>query len=196
MDTNATLADVAYDAADRFNRLAAEKHWPLLCDPYCRFTDHKLHDALQLWLAKGGGGIPYRKDMTARLLQPYISQLSIFERLTGPEGDRRWRVRLMGTEVALTTAEMTGKFVDEVIPECYLERWLQTGETILASGRPVRLLRRADSFGKQHIVSEEFTAPLRNDSGAVEMTIGISSFENFDPWDVVEKRTRRELGLD
>jgi hypothetical protein len=195
MDARQAIAVANTQAADQFNRVASENGWPILCDPYCRLADPRLCDAQALWSAKANGSIPYRKDMTARALQPFIPLLSIYERLPQPDGTTRWRVRLMGTEVALSTAEMTGKYIDEAISPEFLPRWLTLGETVLAHGGPLRILRRADSFGKQYIVGEEFTAPLLNDQGTADMTMGISSFENFDPWVSVEKKAREQLGL-
>lgn len=196
MGCKPNICAVEIEAAERFNRLASENRWAVLCDPYCHFTDPKLCEMVSVWQSKANGGIPYRRDMTVRILQPFISQLSIYELVSSEDGSIRWRVRLMGTEVALTTAEMTGKFLDEVVPQDFLDRWNAVGEAILDAGCPLRVLRRADSFGKRHIVSEEFVAPLANDSGRPEMTMSISSFENFDSWEIVEGRLRGELELD
>jgi hypothetical protein len=183
------------EAADRFNRAARESGWPLICDPYCHFTDVRLRKAMTIWMEQANGFVPYRRDLTVRILQPFVSQLSIYERIARPDGNIRWKVRLMGTEVALTTTEMTGKFLDEVLKPEFMPRWDLTGETVLRQGGPLRFLRRTDSFGKRYIVCEDFAAPLLNDKGEAVITMSISSFDNIDPWEIVEKRTRRELGL-
>jgi hypothetical protein len=193
MNDRRDVAAPDMEAAERFNQAALVNGWPLLCDPYCHFTDTRLRKAVALWFDKADGHIPRRRDMTVRVLQPFISQLSLYERQPQPDGTTRWKVRLMGTEVALTTAEMTGKYIDEVIKPEFLPRWDLCGETVLRHGRPLRFLRRTDSFGKKYLVSEDFAAPLLNDKGQTEINMSISSFENFDPWEIVEERARQEL---
>jgi hypothetical protein len=195
MNDRQNVAVPVSQVVERFNQTAHANGWPVLCDPYCRFIDPKLNDAAQLWREKAQSGIPYRHDMTVRLLQPFVSQLSIYERQRLPDGATRWKARLMGTDVALAMAEMSGKYIDEVLKPEFLPRWKLTGETLLEHGGPLRFLRRVDSFGKRYMVGEDFAAPLLNDRGQMEISMSVSSFDIFDPWEIVEQKTRIELGL-
>jgi hypothetical protein len=177
------------------NRQAIANGWPLLCDSDCRFTEKKLSGVLALWREKAVDGIPYRKDMTARLLQPYIPQLSIFERVATADGLGRFRVRLMGTNMVMFTTEMSGRFVDEAIEAEFLPRWNALGQAVLHCGGPVRILHRGDTFHKKHVVGEAFAAPLLTNDGRADLIMAVTSFEGFDSWEVVSSQARLQLGL-
>lgn len=181
---------------DRFNGLAAQSDWPVLIDPLCRFTYAKLSAANALWQCMAGTGLPRRQDMTARLLQPYIPQLTIYERLQGPDHILRFRVRLMGTNSAQFTQEMTGHYIDEILSQEHLSRWLIAGQTVLRHGAPLRLLYRGDSFNKKHVVGEAFVAPLLTTDGRPDLIMAITVFEGGNSWEAIAARTRRQLAED
>jgi hypothetical protein len=112
MSIQATAQAPGQTPVDDFNRRALENGWSVLCDPGCRFSASLLFDALELWRKAANGSIPYRRDMTARRLRPFIPVLSIYERVRHPGGGWRYRTRLMGTKLAFTTIEMSNRFVD------------------------------------------------------------------------------------
>lgn len=182
--------------ANDFNLAAIAHGWPILIDPLCRFSEGKLHSVMALWQQMtADNSIPRRQDMTARLLQPYIPQLSIFERVPGEDGTVRFRARLMGTNMVQFTAEMTGHFLDDMIGPDYLPRWISTGQTILGHGAPLRILHRGDSFNKKFVVGEGFAAPLLTTDGRADLIMTVFNFEGFDSWEVVAARTLAQLGL-
>jgi hypothetical protein len=193
MMPNPPAADTA--AIDAFNRQARDEGWAILLDPACRFGVAKLHSALALWREQAASGIPFRKAMTARLLQPYIPMLSIFERLSLPDGSVRYRNRLMGTDAALSTIEMTGKYVEDMIPEPYLRRWHALGQAFFSYCGPLRLLFGGDTFNKHFLVGEGFAAPLLTDAGRPDIGMSIIAYDGIDSWSVVEARACAELGL-
>lgn len=184
-------------AIESLNAQAHEAGWPIICDAGCRFTEKKLFGVMALWqqMAEAAGGTPLRRDMTARLLQPYIPQLSIFERVSMADGRARFRVRLMGTNVVQFTTEMSGRFLDEVIAGEFLPRWYAVGQAILHYGGPLRILHRGDSFHKKHIVGEGFAAPLKTNEGRTDLIMAVTSYEGFDSWDVIAAQARLQLGL-
>lgn len=181
---------------DRFNTLSDENHWPVLIDSLCRFSEAKLTAAEMLWRQKAVGALPRRQDMTARLLQPFIPQLTIYERIRGDDGTLRYRVRLMGTNTVQFTTEMTGHFVDEMIEPEHLPRWFILGQTILRQNGPLRILYRGDSFHKRHVVGEAFAAPLLTTDGRADLIMVITTFEGIDSWEVVSKRAREQFAAD
>lgn len=183
-------------ALDDFNALAEENQWPVLIDSQCRFSERKLIAAHDLWQQKAAGGLPRRQDMTARLLQPFIPQLTIYERVSGTDGTLRYRVRLMGTNTVQFTAEMTGRFVDEMIDPEHLPRWFVLGQTILRQNAPLRVLYRGDSFHKRHVVGEVFAAPMLSIDGRADLIMAITTFEGADSWEVVCQRAREQLASD
>lgn len=180
-----------------FNKRAIESDWPVLCDDACRFSEKKLTGASALWQLKAqeAGHTPLRKDMTVRLLQPYIPRLSIFERVPDGGGAMRYRVRLMGTNVVTYTKEMTGHFLDEVIEPPFLPAWYAVGETIFQYGGPLRILNRGDTFRKKYLVGESFAAPLLTNDGRADLIMSVTSYEGFAPWDAVYSRAKQQLGL-
>lgn len=181
---------------DAFNQAALASDWPILIDPQCRFTENRLYGVQALWQQLAGITIPRRQDMTARLLQPYIPQLSIFERVQTDTVPVRFRARLMGTNMVQFTAEMTGHFLDEIIGPTFLPRWLCVGQTILHHGGPLRILHRGDSFNKKFVVGEGFAAPLLTTDGRPDLIMTVFNFEGFDSWEVVAARALAQLGLE
>ena len=195
MSTKATTRAPAQTPVEDFNRHAIEDGWAILCDPVCRFSAPLLLDALELWRKTANGSIPYRRDMTARRLRPFIPVLSIYERVRHPGGGWRYRTRLMGTKLAFTTIEMSNRFVDEVIAEPYLTRWHALGKTALAHEKPLRIVYSGVSVGKPFLVNEAMVAPLLTDDGRPDLIMSITSFDGIDSWKVVEEQTHRQLGI-
>jgi hypothetical protein len=182
------------DSAASFNRAAAEHGWPMLCDDSCAFTSPMLASLLALWRQEAAEGIPGRKALTARKLQPFMRSLAIYERV-GEGETRRYRVRLMGSGIVQFYGEMTGKFVDEVVREIYLPRWYGLCDVSLKAKIPVRILLRADSFDKSHMVTEYLCAPLKAEDGKTKFVLAGVCFDGSRPWSAVEAEARRTLNL-
>jgi len=177
-----------------FDAAAAAGGWPILCDAHCAFDHATLGALLALWHSEAAGGIPARTAMTARKLQPFMRNIAIYER-NGEGVQRRYRVRLLGSGIVQTYGELTGKSFEEVVPEKFLPRWYGLADLPLALGRPVRLVLRADTFDKSHMVAEYFCAPLTAESGLVKFILIGMMFDGKRPWPVVEAETRAKLGL-
>jgi hypothetical protein len=181
-------------SASAFNKAAAAGGWPILCDASCAFDNPTLSDLLALWRDEAKDGIPLRNAMTARKLQPFMRNIAIYERI-GEDLQRRYRVRLMGSGIVQYYGELTGKYVDEVVPEKYLPRWYALSDLPLLSGKPVRLVLRADTFDKSYLVAEYFCAPLASDNGLTKFILIGIAFDGKRPWNVVEAETRAKLDL-
>ena len=181
-------------SAEALNDAAARNGWPILCDASCDFTNLMLAELLELWRGEAGNGIPQRHAMTARKLQPFMRNVAIYERI-GDGVHRRYRVRLMGSGIVQYYGELTGKYVDEVVPERYLPRWYAISDLPLLSCKPVRLLLRADTFDKSYMVAEYLCAPLQSESGLVKFVLLGMLFDGRRPWTVVESEARQKLGL-
>jgi hypothetical protein len=185
--------EIASTAA--FHQAAAAGGWPMLCDEACAF-DHAMLGALfALWQGEAAGGIPARSAMTARKLQPFMRNIAIYER-SGEGLQRRYRVRLMGSGIVQVYGELTGKYLDEIVPEKYLPRWYALSDLALLAQKPVRLLLRADTFDKSYMVAEYLCAPLTAENGLVKFILIGMIFDGKRPWPVVEAEARAKLGLD
>jgi hypothetical protein len=187
-------APSAIASVEAFNDAAAQNGWPILCDGGCDFSNPVLADLLSLWQAEAAGGVPARQAMTARKLQPFMRNIAIYERI-GEAAQRRYRVRLMGSGIVQYYGELTGKYVDEAVPEKYLPRWYALSDISLMMQRPVRLVLRADTFDKSYMVAEYLCAPLAADGGAVKFVLLGMNFDGRRPWSVVEAEARQKLGL-
>jgi hypothetical protein len=187
-------APLEISSAQAFNEIAAQQGWPILCDEGCDFTHSTLTELLALWRAEADKGIPARTAMTARKLQPFMRNIAIYERV-GEGEHRRFRVRLMGSGIVQYYGELTGKYVDDVVPEKFLPRWYALSDISLTTEKPVRLVLRADTFDKSYMVAEYLCAPLKSDSGAARFVLLGMIFDGRRPWSVVEAETRQKLGL-
>jgi hypothetical protein len=179
---------------EAFKQAAADNGWPILYDEGCDFATPMLGELLRLWQREAAEGIPARNAMTARKLQPYMRSLAIYERVgEGPK--RRYRVRLMGSGIVQYYGELTGKFIDEAVAEKFLPRWFALSDLTLSLGKPVRLLLRADTFDKAHMVAEYLCAPLKAEGDEVRFVLLGIQFDGRRPWNVVEAEARQKLGL-
>lgn len=182
-------------AAD-FNAFARRYDWPILCDATCTFTYLKLRELLTLWRELAAvGNIPYRREMTARLLQPYMKSIAIYERVDGQGTLPRYRVRLMGRNIVNLTGELTGQFLDDVIPEKFLPRWCAMNEVTLGYAGPLRLLIRCDTFGKGYIVAEHLNVPLRADDGTMNLVLSAGYYDGTHSWTEAEALEYQKLGM-
>ena len=185
--------------AHSFNELALRRGWAVRCDVGCRFMFGKLNDLHALWRSKAApSGIPPRSEMTARLLKPYLTMLAFHERVPGPDGTRRYRVRLMGEDATNIAGAASGKFYDEFLPAKSVPIWNAMTDAVLGHGAPVRILIRADEVNKPFLAGEIFNAPLLADDGSASLVLTASHFEsNFRFEDVVaEVEERRPLAVE
>ncbi|MDE1939861.1 MAG: hypothetical protein KGI68_12640 [Alphaproteobacteria bacterium] len=177
------------------NDVARQRGWPVLYDATCRCRHEKLNELHALWRSMAEhGGIPHRREMTARLLQPYMRDLLLFERVGNSDG-RHYRVRLMGSTVARTLEDMTGRLLDEVIPEHYLPRWYVKIDVALATGAPLRMVARGDTFDKSFMVGEYLCLPLLADDGERRLVLAAAHFDSTHPWSAVMAEECGHLGL-
>lgn len=183
-------------SAQALNEAAAQNGWPMLADETCDFINPMLHELLSLWRGEAAVcGIPQRLALTARKLQPFMRNISLYERVgEGPQ--RRYRVRLMGSGIVQYYGELTGKFLDDGVPEKFLPRWYALSDVAIGAKKPVRVLLRADTFDRSYMVTEYLTAPLRAGNGDAKFVLQGAYFDGRRPWTAVEEEARKKLGLD
>ena len=153
MDSQANRPEVA--SVEGLNELARQRDWFVEGDPECRFIFAELKDLDAIWRGKAGArGIPFRREMTLRLLHPFSKMMVLHERICRPTGTRRYRVRLVGSQAAQVIGEVSGKFYDEFLRENYVAMWNAMSDAVLAQGAPLRLLIRADELDKNFLFGE------------------------------------------
>jgi len=182
--------------AAEYNRAAAHAAWPSLCDRTLDFRHPDLTKLLELWRSEASeSGIPQRKVMSPRLLKTFLRDVALYERVAGDGGERRYRVRLMGTAFAQIQGDLTGKYLDEALAAEFLPRWYAALDATLGAGAPLRFLARGDTNHMNFLVGEYFSAPLLADNGEMDLVLAAGRFSGDSPWDEVEAETRRILGL-
>ncbi len=167
--------------ASAFNGRAVREGWPSVCDASLSFVRPEFRHLLSIWRAAAASGeIPLRRDITHRDLRALLPRIAIYERL----GDTRprYRVRLMGTQFASVMGDLTGRFLDEVVPAAFLSRWVAALDASLDAAAPLRFLTRSDTPGKGYLVAEYFEAPLRSDSGEASMVLAAVHFSADKSW--------------
>lgn len=195
MHSQPSMAFPEISSAAAFNEAAKANGWPALCDETLSFDHSVLSDLLKLWQSEAEGGVPLRNALTARKLQPFMRNIAIYERI-GEGAHRRYRLRLMGSGIVEYYGELTGKFVDEAIPQKFQDRWYALTDTPLISEKPVRFLLRADTFDKSYMTAEYLCAPLKADGGLTKFVLVGIIFDGKRPWNTVEAEARQKLGLD
>jgi hypothetical protein len=167
----------ALAVSSAFNAKAAREGWGSRCETQLEFHCPELSAIHTLWREKAGTRpIPARQDFSLRCVKTYLRDVAIYERTVTEEGRCRYRVRLMGTTFAETMGDLTGKYLDEAIPESFLPRWYAALDATLDAGVPLRFVARSDTAGKSYLVAEYFEAPLLDDNGAASMVLACSHF--------------------
>ncbi|HEY0300018.1 MAG TPA: PAS domain-containing protein [Rhizomicrobium sp.] len=143
-----------------FNARAKAHGWPFRCAPAGDFEHGELNSALALWRSKAAGrAMPSRTDMTARAMKPYLTQMSLLERVA-EDGRPRYRIRLHGSALARYAGDTTGKFVDEVVPGARLEGYRNLYDTVLAYAAPLRVVSHYQGPQIDYLIGETLLAPL------------------------------------
>lgn len=166
-----------------YNALARAEGWAGLCDNTLAFRRPELAAMLALWREQTkDGAAPYRHCMTPQLLKSHLPHIAIYERIQPAQGERRYRVRLMGTKFSQVMGDFTGKFVDEAVPREYLSRWYAALDASLDAGVPLRFLSRSDTSGKPFLYGEYLQAPLLSGDGAMNMLFAASIYTPAASW--------------
>ena len=180
--------------AAQYNELAAQLHWPSLCDASARFTHPDLRRLLGVWRKQARqDGIPFRGDLTPRLLKSFLGDIVLYERVAERGGRPRWRVRLTGASFAQIMGDLTGKFIDEVVPAEFQPRWTAALDITLQHRAPLRFLSRADTSAMHFLHGEYFSAPLKAADGSTSLVLGAGRFAGGRPWQDVEAEARLAL---
>jgi hypothetical protein len=188
--------DMTIGGAADFNAAAAREGWHSICDPTLQFSHPELVKLLELWRVHAGdGGIPFRREMSARMLKSVLRDVAIYERIAPSEGARRYRVRLMGTGFAHIVGDLTGKFIDESVAAEFVPRWHAALDATLGAHAPLRFIGREDSNRMSFLTGEFFSAPLMADDSQVNLVLGSARYSGKHSWPEVEAETRQALGL-
>jgi hypothetical protein len=138
------VASEIQSVAESFNAKARNGGWGSFCDPELGFEHPGLASVLAQWREKSGAKpLPARGDFSLRCMKEVLGDMAIYERVATEKGRPRYRVRLMGTTFAETMGDLTGRYLDEAIPEPYLQRWYAALDAAFDAGAPLRFVARS-----------------------------------------------------
>ncbi len=100
--------------------------------------DERLRRLADYWSARcKDGAVPARADIDPLDFPALLSNIMLIERVM-EAGKDRYRFRLAGTDIArFTGRELTGRFLDEVVPADYHDYVRQMNRVALSRRRPV-----------------------------------------------------------
>jgi len=102
-------------------------------------------------------------------LAPYITLIDVVQT---EQGSRRYRVRLMGTEVAeLIGSDLTGKYIDDAIPSPVRDKLLREYGEAVRTKLPQPRRAKMTAPGREHVNYERVAFPLASDGENVDMLI-------------------------
>lgn len=151
---------------EEYNRLAELAGWPNRLDPSLAFESPDLRAALALWRRLAGTReLPLRTDLTPKLMKGFLPKVAIMDVLR-ENGRTRFRIRVTGTALERNFGGMTGKFLDECLPEPFRTRWDATLNVSLQARCPARTFGRMEFRDQTYLNIETFYAPMGADASA------------------------------
>jgi hypothetical protein len=134
------------------------------------------HEFYEYWRRKGAGKvIPSRADLDPLEIPQLLANVFLVDVVPGHP--RRFRFRLVGTRIADLEGEMTGKFLDEFVPDPHAAAMARQYEDA-ADGRvyvrreTLRWLERK----REHIAYDVLLLPLSRDGLNVDMLFGLAVY--------------------
>jgi hypothetical protein len=174
-----------HDLVQLVNAQARVQGWPVRCDPDLDFENPELAWFISVWDdVRGDRTMPVRADLTARVLKQNLAKLMLFERIQGEER-HFYRVRLMATGLTQIWGDITGKLIDEALPERLLPRWYGFLDLIILHRGPLRFVSRVDYQGKDFLVAEIGGAPIADETGNPTMVMAAIDTSGERSWEAV-----------
>ncbi len=174
-------------AARALNQKAVQRNWYHYCDPTLAFSDASYHKLLSVWRDKAAGrAMPSRSQISARDLKDFLRNILLFERVAKDPSRYQWR--LIGTGMTDLTGHVTGKMLEDTVPEEHLPRWIECGDLVLEGGQPLRFLGRVHISGREYLDAENLFIPLANDNDEPSFVMGLCRYtprtsDSMESWE-------------
>lgn len=163
----------------QFNREAEARGWPTRADSTLSFQNQNLVALAALWAAKAVHRAPRRSDFNARELKPLLRDLLIVEYVPQQQGGAvRLRVRYVGSSLAVVLGDLTGRFMDESIPNDLYPRWQAALAAAELAGHPMRFTGRIDLRDQQYLTTEAFAVRLAAEADGPVMAMAAFRFHS------------------
>lgn len=162
-----------------FNACAREAGWPVLCDAQLGFEREELRLLHQAWRATAGSRTaPMKKDFTPRTLAPLLKQLSFIDAIQVAHGAVRYQFRFFGSALSPVGGDLTGRYLDEIVPEPHLQSWSTAYDLVLSAMVPLRFRSSYNIPELRHLKAESYAAPLIDEDGRATGLLTASVFGN------------------
>lgn len=164
------------DPAPALNARAEREGWSIACDTKLAFDQPELCAMRDVWRAHcRPGHLPAREDFTLQTLKPFLKEILIVEVVNAPTG-RRYLHRLVGSNTAARIGELTGKYLDEALPEPIFRKTVFFFDAVFENRCPMRILTDFDIRSVNHLRGETFAAPLAADGVRPNMLLAVFAF--------------------
>jgi hypothetical protein len=149
---------------EEYNGRAELDGWPSRVDARLAFEAEELREAHSVWKeAAAGRSYPRRSDLRPRQMKRFLSQVALMD-IVRDKGRARFRIRLTGTALERTFGGLSGRFLDEALPEPFRSRWDATLKVPLLAKCPVRSIGRVEYLNQTYLTAETFYGPLGADA--------------------------------
>ena len=157
-----------------FNDRAKAAGWPFRCSPAEGFERPQLAAALALWQEKAAGrAMPQRADLTARAMKPFLTQMSLLERVLA-DGRQRYRLRIHGTALARYSIDGTGKFLEEVVLGDRIHGYIALYDTLIEARVPLRVVSNYQAPEIDYLTGETLLAPLSVPASGTPLILSVT----------------------
>jgi hypothetical protein len=164
------------DPIQAFNDRAKAAGWTFACGPAQGFRRPELTAALALWREKANGrAMPDRSDLTARVMKPYMANMTLLERIS-LDGRLQYRIRLHGSALA-RYGESTGKLLSQVVTPERIGAYAGIYDTVLELLMPLRVVSHYQAPEIEYLVGESMVAPLSVRGSAAPMILSVTYAE-------------------
>jgi hypothetical protein len=165
------------EVLDALNARASAAGWTFVCCLARDFDHAELARALELWREKAAGrAMPLRSDLTARAMKPFLTNMSLLERIE-VDGRQRYRVRLHGSTLARYSGDSTGKFLEDFVAPERLGGYLGIYDTVLQLRVPLRVVSQYQAPEIDYLCGESLVAPLAVAGSATPLILSVTYAE-------------------
>jgi hypothetical protein len=162
------------EAMEAINAKARDAGWTFVLGLACDLAHPSLVAAHALWREKAAGrAMPMRSDMTARAMKPFLTNMSLLERIETERG-RRFRVRLHGSTLARYSGDTTGKFLEDFVAPERVGAYLGIYDAVLQLRVPLRVVSQYQAPEIDYLVGESFVAPLGVPASATPQILSVT----------------------
>jgi hypothetical protein len=164
---------------DSLRTKAKTSGWGVEVDETLSFERPELRQLHELWRLKSieRGGLPARGDLDARLLKPFLRNLTIMEHVPGPDGKPHFRFRLQGMALVQYFGEQTGRMLEDAVSSD-IEAWNTGYAALLAAKQPMRVITYYQMESADYITGESFSVALGNGDA---MPVSVLTVTYFSP---------------